>query len=387
MGVTLYSPFMKLYLKILLLACLLYPMITATAQKKIIEKLASNKPDTTRSSSFLPLPAIGYSQETGLEFGVVALYSFYSSKKDISTRNSSISSVVSFTTKKQSNLKLQADIWAPQNRYHYLSEIRYKNFPFNFYGIGDQTNEANKDVVVQKLFRLSGEIEKSIRKGYYGGINSGFENYRFSDKEPGGIYGGTPFTGKPGGKVLFVGVSQVLDTRNTNTYTGKGAYLKLNYSYAPDLFGGDNYTGGLLKADFRAFKSLDKKIIMGLNVMHQALLGKNAPFYLLPQLGNDQMMRGYYSGRYRDEKLLAAQMELRYRLIPRLGFVAFAGAGSVYGIHDFRLAQLKPSFGGGMRYFFDVERGLSIRLDYGIGEKRVNEERQKGFYISLGEAF
>ena len=41
----------------------------------------------------------------------------------------------------------------------------------------------------------------------------------------------------------------------------------------------------------------------------------------------------------------------------------------------------------GARYFFDPEKGLSVRLDYGIGEKRANEKRQTGFYISLAEAF
>ncbi|HXI00970.1 MAG TPA: hypothetical protein VNI52_11940 [Sphingobacteriaceae bacterium] len=39
------------------------------------------------------------------------------------------------------------------------------------------------------------------------------------------------------------------------------------------------------------------------------------------------------------------------------------------------------------RYFYDVDRGLSVRADYAIGEKRPNEKRQKGFYLSLGEAF
>jgi hypothetical protein len=40
-------------------------------------------------------------------------------------------------------------------------------------------------------------------------------------------------------------------------------------------------------------------------------------------LGNDQMMRGYYSGRYRDENLMAAQAEIRYRFMNRFGIVAF----------------------------------------------------------------
>jgi hypothetical protein len=51
------------------------------------------------------------------------------------------------------------------------------------------------------------------------------------------------------------------------------------------------------------------------------------------------------------------------------------------------LESFKPSFGGGIRYFFDVAKGLSLRMDYAFGEKRPDEKRQKGFYIAFGEAF
>jgi hypothetical protein len=34
-----------------------------------------------------------------------------------------------------------------------------------------------------------------------------------------------------------------------------------------------------------------------------------------------------------------------------------------------------------------MEKGLSIRADYGFGEKPAGEKREQGFYIALGEAF
>ena len=98
-------------------------------------------------------------------------------------------------------------------------------------------------------------------------------------------------------------------------------------------------------------------------------------------------MRGYYTGRYRDENLIAAQTELRYRFSTRFGLVAFGGGGRVFANGDFSLKQFKPSLGAGMRYFYDPAKGLSVRIDYGIGEKRQNEVRQKGLYLSLAEAF
>lgn len=375
----------RLFLTLLFLFGCLTQGITQT---RGLKKFVSSEKDSTRSSSFLPLPAIAYAQETGLEFGVISLYSFYTDKKDLFTRNSSITGVASFTTKKQANFKLQTDIWAPQNKYHYISEIRYKDFPFNFYGVGGATLKSDEDKITQKLFKLQGEVEKLFSRRYYGGISAGFESYSFTDKATGGIFSTDPtILDKDGGRVFYMGISQGYDTRNTNTYTTKGTLIKVNYSFAPDFFGGDNFTGSLFKADFRNFRNFNEKTVLAIQVVYQSLIGDNAPFYLMPQMGNDQMMRGYYTGRYRDKNLLAAQAELRYRLIPKLGAVAFLGAGSVYHEGSFDLGDLKPSRGAGLRYFFDVDRGLSIRLDYGIGEKRPNEKRQKGFYVSLAEAF
>lgn len=360
----------------------------AFAQKKLIKKLFSNEVDTTRSSSFLALPVVGYAQETGIEFGAVSLYSFYTDRRDTLTRASRITGVATFTTKSQSNFQLKSDIWTPGNKYHYTSEFRYKNFPFNFYGTGDKTLHANEDRITQKLFRINGGIEKAIGRIFYTGINIGYDNYRFSDKQADGIFAIDPaIIDRDGGQVLFLGVSQIIDSRNSNTYTTSGSYAKLNYSYAPDIFGGNNFNGGMFEADLRSFKSIGKRFVLGVNGIFQTIGDGGTPFYLLPQLGNDEMMRGYYTGRYRDENLLTLQAEIRYRLNPRFGIVGFAGGGTVYGHGDLQLDGLKPNIGGGFRYFFDIEKGLSVRLDYGFGEKRPGEERQKGFYLSLGESF
>lgn len=375
----------KLLIRTLLLTCILGFAINAQGQKKLLEKLTSNSADTTRSASFLPIPAIGYAQETGWEFGLVTIYSFYTDRKDTLTRSSTLSAAATFTTKKQSNFLIRNDIWTPQNKYHHLEEIRYKNFPFYYYGVGNQTLAADKELLNQKMFKLKGELQKRLGKASYTGINVNFENYSYSVINNSGTQ--TPGSKIQGGKVAFAGISQTFDNRNINTYTTKGLYVNLNYSYAPNLFGKDNFTGSLLKLNVRQFTPLSKKLVLALNANYESLFGNSHPFYLLRQLGNDELMRGYYSGRYRDANYIAAQGELRYRFLPRLGIVGFAGQGSVYKKNGFKVSDLKPSYGGGLRYFFDVDRGLSIRVDYGIGEKPANEKRQKGMYISLAEAF
>ncbi len=359
------------------------------AQKKLFSKLFSGKKDTTRSASFLALPAIGYAQETGFAFGAASLYSFYTDKADPLSRSSVLTGTAILTTKKQSDFHFKADIWGAGNKCHYIGEVRYKNFPLYFYGIGNNTLQADEeDLVIQKKFRLNADIEKKTSRISYTGLDISFENYRFEDKEPGGIFSANSLiNGRDGGKALFIGVSQIADSRNSNTYTTRGTYLKLNYAYAPNLFGNDSFEGSFTKLDLRTFKSFNNTTVAGIHANYQTVQGNNTPFYLLPQLGNDQLMRGYYGGRYRDQNLLALQTELRYRFNPRLGIVGFLGGGMVYSSGTFNLTHIKPSYGGGFRYFFDIERGLSLRVDYGFGEKRTQEKRQRGIYISLGEAF
>ena len=374
-----------------LVCALLMPVlcpVSAFSQKKLIDRFFSNTKDSTRSASFLPLPVLGYAQETGLEFGVLPMYSFYTERTDTLTRSSAISGMATYTTEKQSNFYIKTDLWLPFNKYHILSELRYKNFPFQFYGVGDRTREEDRELITQQLFRAIGEVEKQVARGAYTGAGIRYENYRFRSANQG------PFLPNPygvfdrdGGQVLYLGLSQIIDSRNTNTYTTGGTYIRLAYAYAPDLFGGDNFTGSSTKLDFRTFRDLRAGKVLGIQGIYQSVQGSRAPFYLLQELGNDMMMRGYYTGRYRDQNLLALQSEFRYRFIPRLGVAAFAAAGTVYGNRQLNFRDIKPALGAGVRYFFDLDRGLSVRMDYAVGEKRAGEKRQSGFYLSLGEAF
>lgn len=361
---------------------------SALAQKKLIQKLLSNEKDTTRGASFMPVPVLGYSQEIGFEFGLGALYSLYIDRKDTLNRSSNFSGTASYSTKKTYNLSLKGDAWTKKNLYHLIGEIKFKKTPFNFYGLGNNTEQVNEDRLVQQQIKVAFDIEKTFIKSAYTGLSMGFESYQFADKINGGIYNSSPLLNdRDGGNVVYLGISQSYDTRNSNNYPTKGFFGRATYQYAPDLFDGNNFTGSLIKVNIRNFWPVIPKLVFGVQALYYTIQGSNTPFYLLPQLGNDEMMRGYYTGRYRDENLMASQAELRYRFSNRFGLVAFAGAGQVFANGNFSLNELKPNYGLGGRYFFDTAKGLSIRLDYGVGEKKANEDRQKGFYISLAEAF
>lgn len=359
-----------------------------SAQRKFIQRYFSSKTDSTRRPSFMPVPIFRYSQEIGVEFGLGALFSMYMDKKDTLNRSSNFSTVASLSTKGQYNFSLRGDIWTSANKYHLISELRFKSMPFNFYGIGNETRMADADRLVQKQTRVFFELEKQLLPHLYTGVLVGFEDFRFKDEIPGGIFSTSQnLIHKQGGSAVYFGLSQSYDTRNSNNYTTKGFLGRISYQYAPDFFGGESFTGSVIRANVRNFWSLSPKFVLGVNALFHTVQGNNTPFYLLPQMGNDEMMRGYYTGRYRDRNLLAAQAELRYRYNNRFGAVIFAGTGQVFDNGGFAFDRFKPSYGFGGRYFFDPEKGLSVRVDFGIGEKRPNEKRLTGTYITLAEAF
>ncbi|PST84713.1 polymerase [Pedobacter yulinensis] len=375
----------KVLISLLALSLLAAP---AAAQRKLIEKYLSNKKDSSRRPSFMPVPVFGYSQEIGVEFGLGALYSFYADRTDTAQRSSNFSGNLSTSTKKIFNISLNADGWAKGNRYHYIADVKIRKMPFDFFGTGNSTAEADKDRLVQNMVKLAFDLEKRLLPHAYTGVSTAFEQYHFTDKAAGGMFSQPDLTGAPGGRALFIGLSQSYDTRNSNNYPGRGFFGRVTYQYAPDLFGAGHFSGSRITANLSNFWTLHPKFILGAQGIYQTVQSRNTPFWMLPQLGNDEMMRGYYTGRYRDENLLAFQAELRFRYNHRFGAAVFAGTGQVFGEKsNLAMRGFKPNYGAGFRYFFDPEKGLSVRLDYGVGEKRPNEKRQGGFYISLAEAF
>ena len=378
--------------KFITLVIFLFSIYHVNAQVKLLPKFIRKMyfdKDSTRHSSFVILPVLSSAPETGLEVGGAGLYSFYSdTAKKSNTKVSNIFGYTTVTTKGQSRFSLSTTYFSPQNTWHLYSAISYTHFPFNFYGIGNDTRKADGELVDEKRFKLNFDAERLITKNLYAGIVAGGFNYKYANADATSDFFETDpqVQDRSGGASVFIGPSLIFDTRNNNTYTTKGMIITAYYNLMHGILSNNNYIGGFLNLEYSQFFLLSKRLVLGIDIQEQSLTGGQSPFYLLPSLGSDEMMRGYYNGRYRDRNFIAGQTELRYRITDRIGIVGFLGTGEV-AHSSFSLNSLKPDYGGGLRYFFDTEKGLSIRADYGIGEKVAGEARQSGFYIGLGQAF
>jgi len=377
--------------KLIALFILLFSIQSLYAQlnflPKFIRRMYFNT-DSSRRGSFVILPAISSSPETGIEFGGAALLSFYTDTLDRNTRVSNLFGYSTITTKGQTKLSLNASYWTPQNKFHYSATISFYNYPNYFYGIGNNTLLADQELVKEKRYKANLAGQELFGKDIYIGLAAGFTNYfyEYYENKDFIINSSPEVQNRHGGPNLYLGPSFTLDTRNNNTYTTKGILINSYYNLLQGVYSNNSYRGGFFNIEYSEFFALNKQLVLGTNIQEQSLTGGRSPFFLLPELGNDAIMRGYYQGRYRDRNLIVGQTELRYRINARFGLAAFAGAGEVFH-SDFSFPQLKPNYGGGVRYFFDIEKGLSFRLDYSIGENPAGEPRESGFYIAFGQSF
>ncbi len=137
-----------------------------------------------------------------------------------------------------------------------------------------------------------------------------FQSDHFKDEEKGGIFDTGNYIGKEGGNLALIGYEAIYDTRDYESYTTKGAYLRAigwsNFAYSDW-----HYT--TITIDGRKFFPINKTQTLGLQAVFQTTQGAEIPFYALSELGGSSYLRGYYSLRYNDQNLMIGQAEYRWR--------------------------------------------------------------------------
>lgn len=342
---------------------------------------------TEQKRSLLLIPIVAYAPETRLRFGLSLYYRFYSDKNYSTTRHSSIFGVANYTQNKQSIFNLYSNYWSPKNDKHIVSDLQINNYPENFYGIGNQTKLKDIDQLQNKKFRMAFDAEKHLRKYLYSGISFLYQKDEYRDLgKKGAFFLDSTLQGKNGGQLFFSGLSLIYDSRNYINLSSTGALIKV---FATANYKGflSDYTLFRYEIQARKFFSFTSKQSIGIQFLHKGISGTQIPFYLYTMMGNESIMRGYYSGRFRDKLLMATQAEYRVQMGSRIILAAFMGLGNVAPDYQNILSNIKPNAGGGIRYIYDLQSRSTIRLDYGIGEKPAGEVRINGLYLAINEAF
>lgn len=333
----------------------------------------------TKKVSILPLPVLFYMPETRLGFGALTSGVFNLGDAD-DTRSSNVQVLGAYTINDQIISSITNTIFTNEERFAIFGEIAYFDFPIFYYGVGNDTDEDNEEDLDYQVVLFEQRLLRQVRPAHFLGVQYRFVNLYDLDYEPVFLLEDAPRLRNDQGTYSGFGPSYLYDSRDNVLSAFKGTYLELSAVFHSSVIGSEfNFTR--YRIDGRRYWLLNETTVLAAQFIGEFNNG-DVPFRELALMGGDQIMRGYYQGRYRDKNQVAAQGEYRRQLKPWLGVVAFGAVGEVASAVDkFDITNFKWTAGGGVRITVNRTERSNIRIDYGIGNGTA------GLYFAFAESF
>jgi len=356
----------------------LVEFLTIHPNKKAVERDSSKY-----ESKIIISPVVSYSPETSWGGGFGAKYLFKLPGSGHETRTSNLPLSFTYTLENQYIFFSGFEVFTNQEKFVLFGNLIYRQFPQLYYGIGRNTPDSNEEIFSynQLLFEPL-LLKRMIFRYLFVGAGFRYNNISNVDFEDDGMLSDNNRTGEQGSRSVGLEFAMLYDSRDNILTASSGWYAEFAYGSYQKSFGSiGNFS--LVRLDVRhfitPFKNRDD--ILAFQLKNQLSYG-DVPILELSMLGSDEIMRGYYEGRYSDNHLIALQTEYRRRIKGAVGMVAFASFGDVASsVGDFNLLNFRPTVGIGFRYLLDPVESLNLRMDWGAGRNTSN------FYLNVAEAF
>jgi hypothetical protein len=328
-------------------------------------------------------PLFSYAPETRLAYGLSMIAYFRTDKNDSVGRPSVLHPFIGHTQNHQSFNENQFLLFFKREQYYSYGDLSFFNFPYRFYGVGNGNPQNYHENYHARFFRMRVSLLRRVVKRVYAGVKISFDHYTISHVGKGGQLdrnSSSGIQGSQGGINSGIGPMFLFDSRDNIFSPAKGSFIELASVFNSKLTG-SNYKYQFFSLDARKFKSFFGNHVLAVQGYVNFING-NAPFYQLALMGGARRMRGYYEGRYRDKNIALMQIEYRSPFLWRIGFATFGALGVVYHTrNEINVNNIKPSYGGGLRFRLDRREKLNLRFDIALGYKSV------GYYFILNEAF
>ncbi|MBB3699380.1 BamA/TamA family outer membrane protein [Flammeovirga yaeyamensis] len=329
----------------------------------------------------LPLPTIGYAPETKGYLGAVALFTLHLGDTSLN-RRSTMDVEFNYTQNNQMISDINWELNFGKGNWLTQGTVMYKKFPDLFWGIGNNTQEEEKESFESEIFTVDIQLQRKIYKSIYlGAYFSHVNEFNMTSNEENGLIKNQEILGTKDYQITHWGMALSSDNRKNILNPQQGHFLQViaaSGHYSEENLQKSNVR---LSLDFRKYLHLfHSKNVLAFQLNSINNFGVN-PFNTLAKIGSNSYMRGYYKGRYRDNYMLSVQAEYRFTIYKRWGATLFAGQGDVFDDWN-NVSFEKSSLGGGLRFLIDRENNTNLRIDYAVGVDGNN-----GFYIGFGEAF
>ncbi|EKM31332.1 surface antigen family protein [Vibrio harveyi] len=322
----------------------------------------------------LPGPFVNPEQGFGIGVAAVGLYTPYDWQKGDPYSTVTVTSYGS--TSGSYGLGLNNRTYLKNDKVRLLGEAWISHTPGYYWGIGSQAaeNENNKVQYEGQRLQLSPKIAVEVAPNTYAKLGWQWQSFSKVDGVDGDILPSEVADATSSG--VLVGMEY--DTRDFEPNPMRGQFLDIEWIANRDSLGSDEDYDNLV-ANYRVYQQWSDTTIIAMEVYSQSIFG-DAPWFDYAQLGDDQRMRGYYQGQYRDKHQLSTQVEIRHTIAGRHGVVGWLGAGNIAPTyHDLFKSSWLPTVGVGYRFAFKAR--INVRVDLGVGKDST------GFYFQINEAF
>lgn len=340
----------------------------------------STASEDTHFQRFSALPVLGYSEETKLQYGAMALLFFKPNEPNGKVHEIDIT--VYGSTRKQFQFLLVPYFYLYHDKISISMDLRYQNWVGSYFGMGNDV-DFDKNIGFDKQRLLMGaQVLSSVGlpKAFNYGISLHSESVDVDFNECQEDNCDIELPDTRGKWRNGAGYLLSYDTRDNQNWSRKGFLVQWQQTFFSDQIGDHSFDTESL--DLRGFTPLFWDISMATAALWQRS-GGDVPFDKLSGPDGTKRFRGVESLYFRDRQGITLQAELRKFLFWRLaGDIFFEG--SKVGDHFSELARNKwhnaIGFGGMLAL------NLKERL-YARGEISLVDNEKLGMTVYVRSAF
>lgn len=359
---------------------------TDTLSQNVIENVYKEVPntvkkDSTKRTSFSAYPYVFYTPESQFAGGAGGIYIFYTGQEE-NLKPSKIGFGGYYSTNKQYKLSVSPNLYFFENKLYIEAPTSFGFFVNKFWGIGDNSPKSETASFSMESFTstVTVQVPPKLFSADRTGLIFDYDKTSIVDTLENTLIINDSVVGNDGGESIGIGTDLLWDSRDNLFFPNNGSYQYFKVVVYPNGWGNFNYSQ--LQLDVKAFKAISPDHVFAFNFYIESVIG-DTPFYRLPALGGPSRMRGFFSGRYRDNFYGMMQLEYRQYVWKKFGIVAFGGLGNVSeNILTYNFSTMKYSGGIGLRYLFNKKEKINLRMDIGFGS-----DGSRGIYFGIQEAF
>ena len=359
---------------------------TDTLSQNVIENVYKEVPntvkkDSTKRTSFSAYPYVFYTPESQFAGGAGGIYIFYTGQEE-NLKPSKIGFGGYYSTNKQYKLSVSPNLYFFENKLYIEAPTSFGFFVNKFWGIGDNSPKSETASFSMESFTstVTVQVPPKLFSADRTGLIFDYDKTSIVDTLENTLISNDSVVGNDGGESIGIGTDLLWDSRDNLFFPNNGSYQYFKVVVYPNGWGNFNYSQ--LQLDVKAFKAISPDHVFAFNFYIESVIG-DTPFYRLPALGGPSRMRGFFSGRYRDNFYGMMQLEYRQYVWKKFGMVAFGGLGNVSeNILTYNFSTMKYSGGIGLRYLFNKKDKINLRMDIGFGS-----DGSRGIYFGIQEAF